>query len=189
MRRWELVGDGSAKFWEAAADGASVQVRYGRIGAAGRTQVKDLADGDAAGAHLAKLIAEKERKGYRETAAAGATPTPAPAPAAVPESVDPAATTGSVVPAAATEPTESVEPALPAELPDEDAFVLPASWLALVAPRRGGGVPLGPARPYWTPPRQRTPRPCGSPRTRPGSSGCSRTAAPTSTWCGRPGRT
>ncbi|MFD8599699.1 DUF4132 domain-containing protein [Kitasatospora sp. NPDC059646] len=127
MRRWERVGDGSAKFWEAAADGASVQVRYGRIGAAGRTRVKECADPAAAEAHLAKQIAEKERKGYRPTTAADPTSTPVPPPARASAGAAPTA-------------------AAPAGLPDEDAFVLPDSWLALVAPRRGGGVPLGSPR-------------------------------------------
>ncbi|WP_035850987.1 WGR and DUF4132 domain-containing protein [Kitasatospora azatica] len=70
MQRWELVGDGSAKFWEAAVEGASVQVRYGRIGSEGRVQVKELDSTAAARAHLAKQVAEKERKGYAEVAVA-----------------------------------------------------------------------------------------------------------------------
>ncbi|MFD7734490.1 DUF4132 domain-containing protein [Kitasatospora phosalacinea] len=64
MQRWELVGGGSAKFWEAGAEGSAVRVRYGRIGTEGRSQVKESADPAAAAAHLAKLVAEKERKGY-----------------------------------------------------------------------------------------------------------------------------
>ncbi|MFH0519685.1 DUF4132 domain-containing protein [Streptomyces sp. M41] len=68
MRRWESVGGGSAKFWEAQADGAAVTVRYGRVGAEGRTQVKELESAGAAQRYLAKVIAEKERKGYQEVA-------------------------------------------------------------------------------------------------------------------------
>ncbi|MFC8722090.1 WGR domain-containing protein, partial [Kitasatospora sp. NPDC057198] len=70
MRRWELVGDGSAKFWEAEAEGASVRVRHGRVGGSGRLQVRELADAAAAAAHLAKLIGQKERAGYREAGGA-----------------------------------------------------------------------------------------------------------------------
>ncbi|MFJ2579273.1 DUF4132 domain-containing protein [Kitasatospora aureofaciens] len=110
MRRWEFVGDGSAKFWEAAVEGASVRVRYGRIGAEGRVQVKELGSGDAARAQFDKLVAEKERKGYAEVASA--------------------ATAGA---APRTEPE-------PARLPDEDTFVLPAAWRKHVQPRRGGVV-------------------------------------------------
>nr|WP_237419093.1 DUF4132 domain-containing protein [Kitasatospora sp. SID7827] len=124
-----MVDGGSAKFWEAAADGAAVHVRYGRIGTAGQLRTKELADPAAAAAHLARLIAEKERKGY----AAAAVAEPAAAPAA------PAAPVSRAEPAA--------EPVAPAALPDEDVFVLPAAWRAHVVPRRGGGVPAGPWRP------------------------------------------
>ncbi|WP_326847141.1 DUF4132 domain-containing protein [Streptomyces kaniharaensis] len=110
MRRWEFVGDGSAKFWEAEVKGASVRVRYGRIGAEGRLQLKELGSDDAARAQFDKLVAEKERKGYVEVAS------------------------GAVI---ATAPQPEPEPA---GLPDEDTFVLPAAWRKLVRPRRGGRV-------------------------------------------------
>ncbi|GAA3378240.1 hypothetical protein GCM10020367_56950 [Streptomyces sannanensis] len=74
MRRWEYVDGTSAKFWEAEAEGATVTVRYGRIGTDGRTQVKECASADAAREYLAKAAGEKERKGYEE---AGAAATPA----------------------------------------------------------------------------------------------------------------
>ncbi|WP_033218837.1 DUF4132 domain-containing protein [Kitasatospora phosalacinea] len=139
MRRWELVGGGSAKFWEAGADGASVRVRYGRIGTEGRLQVKELADAAAAGAHLAKLVAEKERKGYLavgEGAPAAVAPVGTAPVADVPAVDVPAVDVPAVdVPAAAA----SVAP--PA-LPDEDVFVLPEVWRPLVLPRRRGGVPV-----------------------------------------------
>ncbi|MFD0277389.1 DUF4132 domain-containing protein [Kitasatospora sp. NPDC127111] len=128
MRRWELVGDGSAKFWEAAVEGASVHVRYGRIGTTGRAQVKELDSAAAAQAHFGKLVAEKARKGYTEV---GATPTSTVAPAS------PAAPTA----AAAVEPqpdAPAAEAAPPGGLPDEDTFVLPAAWHRFVLPRRGG---------------------------------------------------
>ena len=72
MRRFEYVGGGSEKFWEIDVAGASVTVRFGRIGTAGQTQVKDLGTDQAAGAHVAKLIAEKQRKGYVECGSAPA---------------------------------------------------------------------------------------------------------------------
>ncbi|MFD8086334.1 DUF4132 domain-containing protein [Kitasatospora sp. NPDC059722] len=103
MRRWEFVADGSAKFWEAAVEGTSVRVRYGRIGTEGRAQVKGLGSAEAALAQLGKLVAEKERKGYAEVGTRS-----------VPADAD-----------------------LPASLPDEDAFVMPAAWKELVEPRRG----------------------------------------------------
>ncbi|WP_051776968.1 WGR domain-containing protein [Kitasatospora phosalacinea] len=124
MQRWELVGGGSAKFWEGGAEGAAVRVRYGRIGTEGRSQVKELADAAAAAAHLAKLVAEKERKGYLAVDGGGEDGGADPAGAAV------------VVPAVPAVPVE------PAGLPDEDGFVLPEAWRARVLPRRRGGVPV-----------------------------------------------
>lgn len=109
MRRWEFVGDGSAKFWEAEAEGAVVTVRYGRVGTEGRKQVKELESAQLAERYLAKAVAEKERKGYREVEAAAA-------------------------PAGDVEPGSDEE----AVLPDEDTFVLPAAWRRLAYPRRGG---------------------------------------------------
>ena len=82
MRRFEYIGGGSEKFWEVEQAGASVTVRFGRIGTAGQTQVKDLGDGQAAGAHVAKLIAEKVKKGYVEN---GSAPAPAEPAAPAPE--------------------------------------------------------------------------------------------------------
>ncbi|MBB4950456.1 putative DNA-binding WGR domain protein [Kitasatospora gansuensis] len=117
MRRWEYVGEGSAKFWEAAAEGCAVTVRFGRNGTAGREQVKEFPSAEAALAHLAKVVAEKERKGYRETGAAEALPQQAP-------------------PAAPVEPAAQADQ--PAERPDEDTVVLPANWLRALHPRRGG---------------------------------------------------
>ncbi|GHG95803.1 DUF4132 domain-containing protein [Streptomyces lanatus] len=117
MRRWEFVGDGSAKFWEAEAEGTAVTVRYGRVGAEGRTQVKELASAEAAEAHLAKVIAEKERKGYREVAGE-------------------AEVEVEVVGGASAESVVSDADAV--ELPDEDAFEVPAAWRRLAYPRRGG---------------------------------------------------
>ena len=70
FRRFEFVDGKSSKFWEIRVAGAATEVRYGRIGAAGQTKVKEL--GEAASAHKSaeKLIAEKLREGYRETTAA-----------------------------------------------------------------------------------------------------------------------
>ncbi|MGW1956580.1 DUF4132 domain-containing protein [Streptomyces sp. NPDC001920] len=113
MRRWEFVGEGSAKFWEAKALGAAVTVRYGRVGAQGRTQAKEFDSAEAAQRYLAKVIAEKERKGYREVSGDAAVEADRP---------------------------EQVERVAPDEvvLPDEESFEVPASWRRLAYPRRGG---------------------------------------------------
>ncbi len=65
--RFEFVGGTSAKFWEVGVAGATVTVRYGRLGTEGQTQTKSLADPAAAARHAEKLIGEKIGKGYRET--------------------------------------------------------------------------------------------------------------------------
>ncbi|WP_371501822.1 DUF4132 domain-containing protein [Kitasatospora sp. NBC_00374] len=123
MRRWEFTEGGSDKFWEAAVDGAVVTVRYGRSGTDGREQSKEFPTSEAAQAHFARTVAEKERKGYRETGT-GSAPTPRPV----------AATS----PAAAPEPVDAPV--------DEDTFVLPEAWRRVLIPRRGG-VPRPPAAP------------------------------------------
>ncbi|MEW1908460.1 DUF4132 domain-containing protein [Kitasatospora sp. NPDC085895] len=126
MRRWEFVEGGSDKFWEAAVDGVVVTVRYGRSGTDGREQSKEFPTAEAAQAHFAKTVAEKERKGYRE-ATAGAAPV-------APEAPD--------SPAGAPNPPDSPATAdLPgtADAPlDEDTFVLPDAWRRILVPRRGG---------------------------------------------------
>ncbi len=65
-RRFEFAEGKSNKFWEIVLDNNKVTVRYGRIGTAGQTNVKDFADPAAAAKHAAKLIEEKTGKGYVE---------------------------------------------------------------------------------------------------------------------------
>ncbi|MFD9702910.1 DUF4132 domain-containing protein [Lentzea sp. NPDC059081] len=148
MRRWELVAEGSAKYWEVGQDGAAVTVRFGRLGTAGQTKTKDLASEDAARAHVAKLVAEKEKKGYQATTDAAAdearsstatasadTASPAPASAApgLPQATTAPATAATPSPASvAASPT----PSSPAPVHDEDTWVMPEEWLAKAMRRR-----------------------------------------------------
>jgi predicted DNA-binding WGR domain protein len=67
VRRWELVSGGSAKFWEVERGGPEVAVRFGRLGAAGQAKTTTFDSEEAASAHVDKLVAEKEKKGYVET--------------------------------------------------------------------------------------------------------------------------
>ncbi|WP_053732202.1 DUF4132 domain-containing protein [Nocardia sp. NRRL S-836] len=118
MHRWELVSGGSAKFWEVAQDGAAVTVRFGRIGTAGQTQTKELASAEAATTHVAKLVAEKEKKGYSAvatTAAATASPA-APAPGQ-PSAAAQSATTGATPAAQPTTAGATNPPTAPDEQP------------------------------------------------------------------------
>ncbi|MGW7385680.1 DUF4132 domain-containing protein [Streptomyces sp. NPDC054794] len=139
MGRWELVGDGSAKFWEAEAEGDTVTVRYGRIGTEGRTQVKELESAEAAERYLAKVVAEKERKGYVEvtdeasgTATRAVTAQTAPAPADVPGGAEGGTQRGAEDVSAGAEDAQGVV------FPDEESFEMPVGWRRLVYPRRGG---------------------------------------------------
>jgi predicted DNA-binding WGR domain protein len=68
-RHFEFVGGSSAKFYELSTSDNEVTVRFGRIGTEGQTQVKTLADADAAAKHADKQIASKLAKGYLETVA------------------------------------------------------------------------------------------------------------------------
>ncbi|MEN3540302.1 DUF4132 domain-containing protein [Microbispora sp. ZYX-F-249] len=103
------VGGGSAKFWEVRQDGTELNIRYGRVGTAGQTQVKSFDSAAAAEAAAGKLVAEKLRKGYTEDAAAApVTARPATSPAG----------------------TDSVA--------DEDRLTMPPAWLRALHPRRGG---------------------------------------------------
>ncbi|AZK97820.1 MULTISPECIES: WGR domain-containing protein [Streptomyces] len=64
-------GAGAHKFYEVTVEGTVVSVRYGRIGAAGQTQVSSFPTVEKARAAAAKKVGEKVRKGYA-TAVQGA---------------------------------------------------------------------------------------------------------------------
>ena len=66
VRRFEFISGASRKFWEVSTEGATLVVRFGRIGTAGQEQKKNLADEAAAERQRAKLILEKTEKGYVE---------------------------------------------------------------------------------------------------------------------------
>ncbi|MFG3698189.1 DUF4132 domain-containing protein [Micromonospora sp. NPDC047620] len=154
MRTFEYVGGSAARFWQVERDDATVTIRYGRLGSAGRTQVKELGSAAAAATYVDKLVAEKLRKGYAETAATGTAVTPAPAvPAspAVPPAEAPAPAPASS--AAAVDATEdgtatASGPASGSALPDEETFVVPDAWRRNILPRHDGvpgtALPRGP---------------------------------------------
>lgn len=64
MERYELVEGTTAKFWQWEVRGSDLVVQYGRIGSAGKEQVKSLPDEDEARKAAAKLMREKTGKGY-----------------------------------------------------------------------------------------------------------------------------
>ncbi|MGW6454944.1 WGR domain-containing protein [Streptomyces sp. NPDC055078] len=57
-------GAGAHKFYEVTVEGTVVSVRYGRIGAAGQSQVSTFPTAEKAKAAAAKKVGEKVRKGY-----------------------------------------------------------------------------------------------------------------------------
>lgn len=69
-RMFEFSEGTSNKFWEAWSDGTEVRTRYGKIGTAGQTTIKDEGDEEKAAKLLAKLIGEKTKKGYVEVGGA-----------------------------------------------------------------------------------------------------------------------
>lgn len=67
MTRYFINQEGeSNKFWNIKIDDLTYTVSFGKIGTQGRVSSKDLADAVACEAEVAKLIAEKMKKGYKE---------------------------------------------------------------------------------------------------------------------------
>lgn len=66
MRRFELVEEGSRKFWEVEVAGSTVTVRFGRLGTEGQTKAKEHPSSAAAQKDADKLVVEKVKKGYLE---------------------------------------------------------------------------------------------------------------------------
>lgn len=64
MKRFEFSEGTSNKFWEAQTKGKELRIRFGKIGSNGQLKLKVLASPAAAEAEMAKVIAEKTKKGY-----------------------------------------------------------------------------------------------------------------------------
>jgi predicted DNA-binding WGR domain protein len=64
-RRFECTVGGANKFWTVAVAGKRATFTWGPIGAAGQTKTKAFADVAALEREVAKLVAEKTRKGYK----------------------------------------------------------------------------------------------------------------------------
>ncbi|MFD5828355.1 WGR domain-containing protein, partial [Lentzea sp. NPDC060358] len=175
MRRWELVSGSSAKFWEIGRTGTEVTVRFGRLDTNGQTQTKDLASTEAAEAHVAKLVADKEKKGYRAVTGASApsadstaTSSTATTPSATTSAATNSAGTNSAgtnsaatsstatagVPAPATTPSAADSPVEPATA-TEPAAATPVTTEPATAPRQpaSGAKPLPADEDTWTIPR------------------------------------
>ena len=95
-RMFEFSEGASNKFWEVWSEGTEVRTRYGKIGTGGQTTIKDEGDEEKAAKLLAKLIAEKTKKGYVEVGGGSAA-----APSAPKAAAKPAATKAAKAPTAA----------------------------------------------------------------------------------------
>jgi predicted DNA-binding WGR domain protein len=91
MKHFEFSEGTSNKFWEVVANGKELRIRFGKIGSDGQTKLKQLATPAAATAEMAKLIAEKTKKGYRERTNGKSNGATVAAPAVKASNVDPAA--------------------------------------------------------------------------------------------------
>jgi len=72
MLRLICTEDGANKFWEGGVEGSTLTVRFGKVGTAGQTKVKELASPAAAAKELDKVVAEKRKKGYVDDGGAAA---------------------------------------------------------------------------------------------------------------------
>jgi uncharacterized protein (TIGR02996 family) len=64
MPRYEFSEGSSNKFWDIAMTGGSLKISFGKIGANGQTQLKELGSPAAAQKEYDRLVAEKTKKGY-----------------------------------------------------------------------------------------------------------------------------
>jgi predicted DNA-binding WGR domain protein len=72
-RYFEYIGEdasrgveSSAKFWEISINGSELTIRFGKIGGAGQTTVKNFDSDEKASVESEKLITAKVKKGYAE---------------------------------------------------------------------------------------------------------------------------
>ena len=65
-RRFELVDDKSAKFWEISHNDSSYTVCFGKIGTKGQSKTKEMESQEAISNEVAKLVKVKIAKGYVE---------------------------------------------------------------------------------------------------------------------------
>ena len=81
----------SNKFWSIRVDGATHTVHFGRVGTDGQVKTKELASPEKAIEAAEKLVAEKLRKGYRDSGTPGELETPLREGAELPEAPPPPA--------------------------------------------------------------------------------------------------
>jgi DNA ligase-1 len=67
-RRFEFSEGTSNKFWEVWVEGTQLMTKYGKIGSSGSQTVKDFGTDEKVKKEYDKIVAEKTKKGYEETA-------------------------------------------------------------------------------------------------------------------------
>ncbi len=65
-RVFELVDDGSSKFWEVWREGSTVYMRFGKTGSGGQTKVREEGSEEDAERAIEQQVREKVAKGYVE---------------------------------------------------------------------------------------------------------------------------
>ncbi|WP_139925454.1 DUF4240 domain-containing protein [Hymenobacter sp. DG01] len=67
MKRYFINQEGEAnKFWNIEIDGSAYTVTFGKVGTKGRESHKVFSDASVCAVEVAKLMQEKQRKGYQE---------------------------------------------------------------------------------------------------------------------------
>jgi uncharacterized protein (TIGR02996 family) len=142
MPRYEFSEGTSNKFWDITLSGKSLTTTFGKIGAAGQTQIKNLgSDADAKKAYD-KLIAEKQNKGYKlvgkaKPAASKKTAAPAAAKTAKAAKAAPLAPSGTL-----DARNKDLESAIEKNPNDRDAYAVFADWLQEQGDPRGELISL-----------------------------------------------
>ena len=144
VARYELVEGKSSKFWEVEVEGATLTVRFGRIGTDGQSKAKAFSDAAAAMKEKDKLVREKTGKGY---AIAGEAPVPA-AEAALVEAKPPVRGTGKAKPPPPSAPiADAIVADPPPSRPDRGPTEAATIFDGVALPSRmRPGPPLDPAR-------------------------------------------
>jgi predicted DNA-binding WGR domain protein len=130
-REFHLIEGDSRKFWSIELEEMAHTVQFGRIGTAGQTQRKEFTTAAEAKASYDRLIAEKLKKGYSETAGATAakagTAAPSPARAA---SASQGNRKGGTAPPPELQPAPPTVEEAPTSMPTDRSIDLdPQDWM------------------------------------------------------------
>ena len=141
-REFEFRDGSSDKFWKITLDGKATTVNFGRRGTSGQTQTKEWGSEAEAKKNHDKLVAEKTKKGYVETAAKGTkaakTPHPNPLPATRGEGTGRKVV--SVEAPVPETPAVAISMSVERQIDLTSAEWAMATWRKLEAPKQGGAA-------------------------------------------------